>query len=216
MYIGAAFAATLMGYLVVLTVWRSIPPPTHFHKELIDLVNTSVLKGPRPKRLSARVRRYFRVQAEILWAVRLGLRDILGYFLLAVGLATAVFLITCCAVQFWMPELEGLNLVRRAAATSRVMSLGFIDAISFDMFSLAGIELRPQFPDLAGRTIVWLFYALSAYILAGTTVNTLLNLQTILVAIVLPEPICRLANERKKEEIPHTALRRFLGWITFF
>jgi hypothetical protein len=192
-------------YFIVFRYWHGLSPVADVGDSLSD-VDGNTTKGFARKWLS-RVRRMLK-HAKTVRGVALAC---ISRLLLRLGLGTALALvvgfITSIALQPYLGPFSS-SATERIEQTALMLGAGLLDALTFDLFSIWGIELRPHFDELTPRILMLVFYAMEA-VLIGDTIFTLgMNAWTGLVCVLFPQSAIRLSKsgspEGKRQLFIHT------------
>ena len=189
-------------YFVVFHYWRSLSPINDVGERLSDVYGQAT--SGVAKKLLARIRRMMRQADTIGGIVAACLSGLLFRLLIGVTLASLILAITGIALQPFIGGLE-VSAAERIRETAKMLGAGLLDALTFDLFSIWGVELRPHFDDIRARVLFFAFYALEAVLIGETLLTLGMNLWTALVCLMLPQPALKLARTGE--------VRTFWQWL---
>jgi hypothetical protein len=203
-----AIPFALVCYFIIFRYWKGLSPVVELGERLGDVTGHATSGFAR--RLLGHIRRMMRQANTIGGIVKACITGLIFRLVLGAALALAVLFITGVAMQPYLGTPIG-DATARINDTAAMLGAGLLDALTFDLFSIWGIDLRPDFVDLRPRILFFVFYSIEA-VLIGETIFTLgLNLWTALVCIVLPQPALRLARNGGE---PKTFGQWFVGTFT--
>jgi hypothetical protein len=212
-----AISVTLgvLGYIITLILWHRVGSPDKFAAELSYWLESDMLKGS-PKKLSTKFDRYRRFLKEVIWAARWSALSVSKHILFALGFGIFIFIWTAWVIYPYTESTLAPLTIEKITLTIRMLLIGLVDALTFGIFEVLGLDVKPNFPDVEARVFLYLFYVLTGIIVLRALVMALWEIWTVLVAIIFPEPMTRLANEHLNYKPVGSRLRKFLSWITTF
>lgn len=208
-----SFLMGVLGHLAIFVMWHRVGSPDKFAGELSYWMDTNMLKGGAKKSSSKRAR-YARFFREILFAARWSAVSVAKHFLFAIGFGCAIFLLTLFVIQPFVPLDAGQPYWEKLRVTAQLLALGLADALSFGLFEVFGIELKPRFPEMEARFLIFIFYALTGVVVLRAAVLVVWEIWTVILALIFPEPMTRLANELDKGKKIDSRFRRTLAVLT--
>lgn len=189
--------AAVIFYFTIYNVWTDLISPYKLDDMLIDAYDYgkagNKLKG-KPKYISARFRRYMNQADFLLVPCLLSILSVLIRMFQSALITTIVLFVTATLLQINTQTNDATAFIQNIIGVSRLLLLGLIDELSFDLFSIIEITLKPHFNNIEERAIAYGFYTLETVILVQTFVMCLANTWTGIACLIFPEPALRLAN----------------------
>lgn len=208
--VGAAAA-----YFAILAIWARIDKTITLLDDIELWIDPNELKG-RPKKIDTKIKRWIERSENVRFATSWAVERAWAVLRFGFIFQFIFFLVTALLLQPYLILPAGLTLSERAGQTVIILSLSLADALSFDLFEVAGIEAKPRFDAIQGRIIIWAYYVLSGVLLVKSLKDFFLTSWSALVASLFPETSMRLIKDLRAGREVTKQGRKLIKLITVF